>query len=59
MKEEGRMKGMKDVRDGLHHHLNSLHVYCRLVRIMPERLARKVASRWEKSTIYILLYRTI
>lgn len=46
----------KATRDWLHHHLNSLHVYCRLVRFMPKNKARKMVGQWEASTIYRLMY---
>jgi hypothetical protein len=50
------MKGMPEVRNWLHHHLNSLHIYCRLVRVMPGWLARKIVLYWESTAIYGVLY---
>ena len=44
------------MRNWLQHNLNCLHVYCRLVRIMPRWLARKIVLYWEKTAIYGLIY---
>ena len=55
-KEVKAIKGVREVRNWLHHHLNSLHVYCRLVRIMPSWLARKIVLYWENTAIYVLMY---
>jgi hypothetical protein len=55
-KEVKEMKGVGEIRNGLHHHLNSLHVYCRLVRIMPRWMARKIVLYWENSAIYGQMY---
>jgi hypothetical protein len=44
------------IRNWLHHNLNSLHVYCRLVRVMPRRMAREIVLHWEKTAIYGLMY---
>jgi hypothetical protein len=45
-----------NMRNWLHHHLNSLHVYCKLVRIMPRWQARKIVLHWENTAIYGLMY---
>ena len=50
------MRGAGEMRNWLQHNLNSLHIYCRLVRIMPRWLARKVRLYWEKTAIYELIY---
>ncbi len=50
------MGGVRGIRGCLQHHLNGPHVYCRLVRVLPRRLARKVALHWERTAIYGLLY---
>ena len=55
-KEVKRMKGVGDMRNCLHHNLNSLHIYCRLVKIMPKWLARKIVLYWERTAIYGLIY---
>jgi len=44
------------VRDVLNHYLNGLHVYCRLVRIMPKKYARSIISFWEKTRLYARMY---
>ncbi len=55
-KEEKRTTGIKELRNVLHHHLNSLHVYCRLVRFMPREMATKVSVYWENTAVYRLMY---
>jgi hypothetical protein len=55
-KEVKETKGVCEMRNWLHHHLNSLHIYCRLVRIMPRWLARKIVLHWENTAIYGLMY---
>ena len=44
------------VRDFLHHHLNALHIYCRLMRILPKKYARGIMSFWEKTRLYARMY---
>ncbi len=37
------------MRPYLCHHLNSLHIYCRLLDIgIPKRLARRLTGAWER-----------
>jgi hypothetical protein len=55
-KEVKTIKGVGEMRDWLHYTLNSLHIYCRLVRVMPGWLARKIVMQWEKTAIYGLMY---
>lgn len=40
----------------LHHHLNALHVYCRLVKILPKKYARGIIALWEKTKLYARIY---
>ena len=58
-KEKYTMKGMKEAHNWLQHHFNSLHIYCRLVKVMPERLAKKIALYWETTAIYRYIYSSI
>ena len=58
-KEVRRTNKNGEMRDWLQHNLNSLHIYCRLVRIMPRSLARKIVLYWEKTAIYGLIYARI
>jgi hypothetical protein len=58
-KEVKATRGAGEMRNWLHHNLNSLHIYCRLVRVMPRWLARKTALQWEKTAIYALMYADI
>lgn len=44
------------MKNFLHHNLNALHVYCRLVRVMPKRQAWGITSFWEKTRLYTLMY---
>ena len=53
---ERKPRRVKPIQSWLQHHLNSVHVYCRLVRIMPRMLARKIVVYWEKTAIYELIY---
>jgi hypothetical protein len=55
-KEVKITRGGWSMRNWLHHNLNSLHIYCRLVRVMPGWLARKIVMHWEKTPIYGLMY---
>jgi hypothetical protein len=55
-KEVKTMRKAGHMRNWLHHNLNSLHIYCKLVRIMPGWLARKIVLSWEKTAVYTLLY---
>jgi hypothetical protein len=48
-KDVKMIKGAGDMRSLLHHHLNSLQIYCRLKRIMPSWLARKFVLDREKT----------
>ena len=53
------MRGAGEMRNWLQHHLNSLHICCRLLRIVPRWLARKIIVYWEKTAIYELIYASI
>jgi hypothetical protein len=53
------MRQAGHMRNWLHHNLNSLHVYCRLVNIMPRWLAREIVLHWEKTAIYGHMYARI
>lgn len=55
-KEVKTRRGAWSMQDWLHHNLNSLHVYCRLVRVMPKSLAMAIALHWEKTVIYGFIY---
>lgn len=33
----------------LQHHLNVLHIYCRLAPLLGRRLARNIAATWERT----------
>ena len=55
-KEVKTITGVGEMRNWLHHNLNSLHIYCRLVRIMPRCVARRIVLHWEKTAIYWLMY---
>jgi len=58
-KEDERQKqkkGVAEMRPWLHHHFNSLHVYCKLVRIVPPSLARRMVLYWEGTSIYGVMY---
>jgi len=55
-KEVRKIKATGDMRNWLHHNLNSLHIYCRLVRVMPGWLARRIVLHWERTAIYGLMY---
>ena len=55
-KEVRKMRRAGEMQNWLQHNLNSLHIYCRLVRIMPRWLARKFVLCWEKTAIYELIY---
>ena len=55
-KVERTVRGVKPIQSWLQHHLNSVHVYCRLVRVMPKGLAKTVVLSWEKTAIYRLMY---
>lgn len=43
-------------RSALQHSFNCLHVYCRLRPVLGQSLARKVATCWEHSLLYRVLY---
>ena len=55
-KVERMVRGVKVVQSWLQHNLNSVHVYCRLMRVMPRGVAKKTALCWEKTAIYRLMY---
>jgi hypothetical protein len=55
-KVERTVRGVKVALSWLQHHLNSVHVYCRLVRVMPKGLAKRVVLSWEKTAIYRFMY---
>ena len=55
-KEVKRMRAIGEMRSWVQHHFNSVHIYCRLVRIMPISLAKKLVLCWEKTAIYGLIY---
>jgi hypothetical protein len=55
-KEVKTIKGAGEIRNWLHHNLNGLHVYCRLVRVMPGWMARAIVLHWEKTAVYGLMY---
>ncbi|MCK8600084.1 hypothetical protein [Desulfoferrobacter suflitae] len=40
----------------LQHHLNVLHVYCRLCPFLGCRVARQFSQRWARTVIYRVLY---
>ena len=46
----------KRYRSWFQHHMNSVHVYCRLARITSRSQARHIAKLWEFSWIYSALY---
>ena len=58
-KEVRKIKGVGGMRNWLHHNLNSLHIYCRLVRFMPRWFATKIVLHWEKTAIYSVIYNGI
>ena len=58
-KVERTVKGVKVVQSWLQHHLNSVHVYCRLVRVMSKGQAKRVVLYWENTTIYRFMYASI
>jgi len=55
-KEMKTTRGVWSMRNWLHHNLNSLHIYCRLVRVMPGSLAMAIVLHWEKTAVYGLMY---
>lgn len=40
----------------IHHQMNSLHLYCKLTRIMRKSYAMKIAQLYERSPLYWFLY---
>jgi hypothetical protein len=56
MNLDKREKEVRGMRNWLQHNFNSMHIYCRLVRVMPKATARSVASWWEKRSLYRLMY---
>ncbi|HOV84881.1 MAG TPA: hypothetical protein PLM79_00855 [Syntrophobacteraceae bacterium] len=44
------------MRAFLQHRFNVLHVYCRLSGILGPRLARSIATVWERTAAYRILY---
>ena len=58
-KEVRTIRTAGEMQNWLQHNFNSLHIYCRLVRIMPRSLARKIVLYWEKTAIYGLIYARI
>ena len=55
-KEVKTMNTMGETQSWIQHHFNSVHVYCRLVRIMPRSLAKNIALWWEETAIYHAMY---
>ncbi|UCG12840.1 MAG: hypothetical protein JSU72_20630, partial [Deltaproteobacteria bacterium] len=55
-KIEKTARRVKVIQSWLQHHFNSVHVYCRLVRVMPKGLAKTVVLSWERTAIYRLMY---
>ena len=55
-KIERMVGGVKVLQSWLQHHLNSFHVYCKLVRVMPRGVAKKTALCWERTAVYRLMY---
>jgi hypothetical protein len=45
-------QGADAMRAKLQHYLNSMHVYCRLVRYLSEARARRWARSWETAWLY-------
>jgi hypothetical protein len=43
-------------RSTLQHQLNALHLYCRLCPYLGRGLARLLASTWERTWLYRVLY---
>ena len=58
-KADRTVRVVRTVQSWLQHHLNSVHIYCRLVRVMPRGVAKTVASCWERTAIYRLIYDSI
>jgi hypothetical protein len=52
----GAIKEESIMRDFSHHNLNALHIYCRLVKILPKRQAWGIISFWERTRLYALMY---
>jgi len=55
-KEVKMMRAVGEMRSWVQHHFNSVHIYCRLVRIIPRSPAKKIVLCWEKTAIYSLMY---
>ncbi len=55
-KRKKLVKIMKPI-EKIKHHVNSLHVYCRLCSIMDKSTAMKIIKLYEKIPIYRLLYK--
>ena len=47
---------LKIMTTALKHYLNPLHIYCRLVKILPKRQAWGIISLWERTRLYALMY---
>lgn len=43
-------------RGALQHHLNSIHVYCRLRRFLPPGTAIRISRAWER-IVHPIIYR--
>jgi hypothetical protein len=44
------------MKNFLHHNFNALHLYCRLVKVMPKKYAWLIMVTWEKTKIYARMY---
>jgi hypothetical protein len=48
---------MKDfLHHHIHHYLNGLHLYCRLVKVVPKKYARVIILFWERTKLYARMY---
>ena len=50
------MRAIGEIWSWVQHHFNSVHIYCRLVRVMPRSLGKKLVLCWEQTAIYGLMY---
>jgi len=47
---------MKPIRSFLQHELNSMHLFCKLRRLMGKRPAMAIAKAWESCLLYRFIY---
>jgi hypothetical protein len=51
-----KQEEVREMRNWVQHNFNSMHIYCRLVRVMPKGTARTVAMWWENRSLYRFMY---